>query len=104
MNSRVLLTIVTLFVLYVASTQAASLGNSRVSLRCQCINTNSKFIHPKRMKNIEIIPSGPHCSQTEIIAILKNDSLVCLNPEAYWVKKIIEMITNSSKKADETQS
>ncbi|XP_062901125.1 interleukin-8-like [Mobula hypostoma] len=96
MNSRVLLTIVALIVLYMASTQAASLGNSKVSLRCQCINTNSKFIHPKQMENIEIIPSGPHCAKTEIIVILKNGSSVCLNPEAHWVKKIIQMITKSS--------
>ncbi|XP_032873157.1 interleukin-8-like [Amblyraja radiata] len=96
MNSRVLLTSLTLFVLYVASTQAASIGNSKVSLRCQCINTHSKFIHPRRMENIKIIPSGPHCSRVEIIAILKNGSLVCLNPNAVWVKKIIAMMTNSS--------
>ncbi|XP_059819358.1 interleukin-8-like [Hypanus sabinus] len=97
MNSRVLLTAVALFVLYMASTQAASLGNSKVGLRCQCINTNSKFIHPKQMENIEIIPSGPHCAKTEIIVILKNGSSVCLNPEAHWVKKIIQMVTKSSK-------
>ncbi|XP_069781254.1 interleukin-8-like [Narcine bancroftii] len=99
MNSQVLLATLTLLSLYVASTQAASLGNSKVTLRCQCINTNSKFIHPKRMENIEIIPSGPHCSEVEIIAILKNGSSVCLNPEAHWVKKIIDIITKRSKKA-----
>ncbi|XP_072898967.1 interleukin-8-like [Hemitrygon akajei] len=97
MNSRVLLSVVALFVLCMASTQAASLGNSKVGLRCQCINTNSKFIHPKQMENIEIIPSGPHCAKTEIIVILKNGSSVCLNPEAQWVKKIIQMLIKSSK-------
>ncbi|XP_067849151.1 interleukin-8-like [Heptranchias perlo] len=103
MNSKVTLTVLTLFVLYAASTQAASLRNVGVSLRCQCIKTNSKFIHPKHMENIEIIPSGPHCSNVEIIVTLKSGSSVCLNPKAPWVKIIIDMITDSSKKTDEVQ-
>uniref|UniRef100_UPI00398F1FF8 interleukin-8-like n=1 Tax=Pristiophorus japonicus TaxID=55135 RepID=UPI00398F1FF8 len=101
MNSKVSLIVLTLFVLYVASTQGASLRNAGVSLRCQCIKTNSKFIHPNHMENIEIIPSGPHCSNVEIIVTLKNGSPVCLNPNARWVKIIIDMVTDSSKKTNE---
>ncbi|XP_067898503.1 interleukin-8-like [Heterodontus francisci] len=100
MSSKVTFAVLTLFVLYVASAQAASLRNAGGSLRCKCIKTNSKFIHPKRMVNIEIIPSGPHCSSVEIIATLKNTSPVCLDPKANWVKMIIDMMTNGSKKTD----
>ncbi|XP_078396339.1 interleukin-8-like [Cetorhinus maximus] len=100
MNSKVTLAVLTLFALYVASTQAASLRHAGESLRCQCINTISRFIHPKHMENVEIIPSGPHCSNVEIIAILKNGSPVCLNPEAIWVKKIIDLMTKRSKTED----
>ncbi|XP_043542049.1 interleukin-8-like [Chiloscyllium plagiosum] len=98
MNSKVTLAVLTLFVLYVVSTEAASLRHAAVSLRCQCIKTNSKFIHPNHMENIEIIPSGPHCPTVEIIATLKSGSPVCLNPNAVWVKMIIDIMTNSSKK------
>ncbi|XP_048408425.1 interleukin-8-like [Stegostoma tigrinum] len=100
MNSKVTLTILTLFVVYLVSTQAASLRHTGVSLRCQCIKTNSKFIHPKHMENIEIIPSGPHCSTVEIIATLKRRSQMCLDPNSVWVKKIIDMMTNATKKTD----
>ncbi|XP_078067657.1 interleukin-8-like [Mustelus asterias] len=100
MNSKVILPVLALFVLYLASTQAASLRHAGVSLRCQCIKTNSKFIHPRRIGNIEIFPSGPHCSNVEIIATLKNGTPVCLNPEAPWVQKIIDMIIKNSKKTE----
>nr|BAB79448.1 interleukin-8 [Triakis scyllium] len=100
MNSKVILAVLALFILYLASTQAASLRHAGVSLRCQCIKTNSKFIHPRRMENIEIFPSGPHCSNVEIIATLKNGTPVCLNPEAAWVKKIIDMIIKNSEKTE----
>ncbi|XP_048461196.1 interleukin-8-like [Rhincodon typus] len=100
MNSKVTLTILTLFVIYLASTQAASLRHTGMSLRCQCIKTNSKFIHPKHMENIEIIPSGPHCPTIEIIATLKSRSQVCLDPNAVWVKKIIDMMINGPKKTN----
>nr|CAD91126.3 interleukin-8 [Scyliorhinus canicula] len=101
MNSKVTLAVFALFVLYVAAAQAASLRHAGVSLRCQCIKTNSRFIHPKRMENVEIFPSGSHCSSVEIIATLKNGIPVCLDPEASWVKKLIDMIIKSSKKNNE---
>ncbi|XP_067879653.1 interleukin-8-like [Heterodontus francisci] len=98
MNSKVTLIVLTLFALYMASTQAASIGRAGMNLRCQCIKTSSKFIHPRFMENIEIIPSGPHCANVEIIVTLKSDSRVCLNPHAAWVKKIVDSV---SKKTDE---
>ncbi|XP_072351833.1 interleukin-8-like [Scyliorhinus torazame] len=92
MNGKVALFSLTLFVLYVASLQAASIGRTGMSLRCQCIKTSSKFIHPKFMENIDIIPSGPHCENVEIIATLQSTNRVCLNPGSAWVKKIINRI------------
>ncbi|XP_078396377.1 interleukin-8-like [Cetorhinus maximus] len=89
MDGKVTLTILTLFVLYMASTQAASIGRTGMSLHCQCIKTTSKFIHPKAMENIAIIPSSTHCENVEIIATLQNTNQVCLNPESAWVKIII---------------
>ncbi|XP_078062066.1 interleukin-8-like [Mustelus asterias] len=103
MNSKVTLFCLTLLVLYMASTQAASIGRAGMSLRCQCIKTSSKFIHPKFMKNIDIIPSGPHCENVEIIATLQSSNRVCLDPESFWVKKIIDRMISRSKKTNEDQ-
>uniref|UniRef100_UPI00398F29F8 interleukin-8-like n=1 Tax=Pristiophorus japonicus TaxID=55135 RepID=UPI00398F29F8 len=101
MSSKVTLTGLTLFVLYVASTQVASLSSLGVNLRCQCIKTAARFIHPKFMENIEIVPSGAHCGTVEIIATLKSGNQVCLNSEAWWVQRIIDQLIRSSKKTDE---
>uniref|UniRef100_UPI00398F5818 interleukin-8-like n=1 Tax=Pristiophorus japonicus TaxID=55135 RepID=UPI00398F5818 len=98
MNGKVTLIVLTLFVLSVLSTQAASIGRTGINLRCQCIKTSSKFIHPKFMENIEIISSGPHCGNVEIIATLKNTNRVCLDPIAPWVKKVIDRVIKSSQK------
>ncbi|XP_078065245.1 interleukin-8-like [Mustelus asterias] len=96
MNSKDTLTVLTVLALCVLYTQGASIGETRMNLRCQCIKTHSKFIHHKFINNVEIIPKGPHCANIEIIITVKNAKRVCLQPEALWVKKLIgKMIKNS---------
>uniref|UniRef100_A0A8C5ILS4 Chemokine interleukin-8-like domain-containing protein n=1 Tax=Junco hyemalis TaxID=40217 RepID=A0A8C5ILS4_JUNHY len=63
---------------------------SAIELRCQCISTHSKFIHPKFIQNVNLTPSGPHCKNVEVIATLRNGREVCLEPSAPWVKLIIK--------------
>ncbi|XP_067880014.1 interleukin-8-like [Heterodontus francisci] len=101
MTSRVTLIFLTLFVLYMASPQVASFRSLGVNLRCQCIKRTTHFIHPKFMEHIEIVPSGAHCGNVEIIATVKSGNQVCLNSEAWWVQKIIEKLIKSSKKTEE---
>lgn len=36
-------------------------------LRCQCIDTHSRFIHPKFIQNVNLTPSGPHCKNVEVM-------------------------------------
>nr|BAC45008.1 interleukin-8 [Chimaera phantasma] len=97
MNSKVTITLLTLLVLYLASAQEES-------LQCQCMKTWTNFIHPKFIDEINIFPNGPHCPQTAIIATLKSSEKVCLNPDAAWVRKIINRIIEESKKPDADQS
>ncbi|XP_067826799.1 interleukin-8-like [Heptranchias perlo] len=104
MNSEVTVTVLTLFVLYVASIQASSVGGKRMDLRCQCIKTSSKFISRKRMESIEIIANGPHCANVEIVVRLKNNHQVCLDPKTSWVKAILNRLTNVSKKTNKVHS
>ncbi|CAI9604844.1 unnamed protein product [Staurois parvus] len=44
------------------------------------------------MANIEVIPSGPHCKNVEVIITLKDGKLVCVDPSASWVERIIKLI------------
>ncbi|XP_028660618.1 interleukin-8-like isoform X1 [Erpetoichthys calabaricus] len=66
-------------------------------LRCQCIKKESRFFHPKRLLNVELFPSGPHCKDAEVIASLKTGEKICLEPTAPWVKLIIKKILESSQ-------
>ncbi|XP_060762626.1 interleukin-8 [Neoarius graeffei] len=56
---------------------------------CRCLNTVSSQINSQRFQRIEILPPGSHCRNTEIIITLKDKKLVCVDPEANWVQKII---------------
>uniref|UniRef100_A0A8C4W145 C-X-C motif chemokine n=1 Tax=Gopherus evgoodei TaxID=1825980 RepID=A0A8C4W145_9SAUR len=61
-------------------------------LRCQCLQTVSGLVSPKLLVHVEIIPKGPQCSTVEVIAKLKTSQQICLDPQAKWVKMIINRI------------
>uniref|UniRef100_A0A8C0G5Y0 C-X-C motif chemokine n=1 Tax=Chelonoidis abingdonii TaxID=106734 RepID=A0A8C0G5Y0_CHEAB len=65
-------------------------------LRCQCLQTETAVIHPKRVAHVELIPEGPHCEVPEVIATTKHGKKVCLDPTAPWVKLIVTKIMNRS--------
>ncbi|CAI5680251.1 permeability factor 2-like isoform X2 [Oreochromis aureus] len=66
-----------------------------VELHCRCIKTESKPIG-RHIEKVELILPNSHCEETEIIATLKRTGEeVCLNPEAPWVKKVINKIMSS---------
>ncbi|OBS68080.1 hypothetical protein A6R68_03378 [Neotoma lepida] len=60
-------------------------------LRCVCLTVTPK-INPKMIANLEVISAGPQCPKVEVIAKLKNQKEVCLDPEAPLMKKIIQKI------------
>ncbi|KAJ0033064.1 hypothetical protein NQD34_000171, partial [Periophthalmus magnuspinnatus] len=75
--------------MFFCSVKGMSLG---VELHCRCIQTESKPIG-RHIEKVELIPANSHCEETEIIATLKRTGEeVCLNPEAPWVKRVIEKI------------
>lgn len=80
------------FLLYNTATEGMSLARSASELRCRCINVEMPEKPIKNMKSLELIPSGPHCKNTEVIITLKSGSSVCVDPSTPWVEKIIKNI------------
>ncbi|XP_031197954.1 C-X-C motif chemokine 5-like [Mastomys coucha] len=76
---------------------APSSARAATELRCVCLTITPK-INPKMIANLEVIPAGPQCPTVEVIANLKNQKEVCLDPEAPVIKKIIQKILDSEKK------
>ncbi|KAK2492444.1 hypothetical protein MC885_019509 [Smutsia gigantea] len=95
----IILTTVNAGVLWHLSIRSLSPGIERyVELRCMCVNTISG-IHPGNIQNLEVIKAGPHCAQVEVIATLKNEKKICLDPESPKIKKIIQKILESGGSA-----
>uniref|UniRef100_A0A3B4BJI1 Chemokine interleukin-8-like domain-containing protein n=1 Tax=Periophthalmus magnuspinnatus TaxID=409849 RepID=A0A3B4BJI1_9GOBI len=94
MKTHVIASLLVLLVFWTTS-EGMSLG---VELHCRCIQTESKPI-VRHIEKIELIPANSHCEETEIIATLKRTGEeVCLNPEAPWVKRVIEKILSSRRR------
>ncbi|XP_069023959.1 interleukin-8-like isoform X1 [Embiotoca jacksoni] len=75
-----------------------SLRSLGVELHCRCIQTESKPIG-RHIEKVELIPANSHCQATEIIATLKKTRQeVCLDPNAPWVKKVIQKIMSSGRR------
>ncbi|KFO90395.1 Interleukin-8 [Buceros rhinoceros silvestris] len=84
--------VLALLLISMVGTEGQALPRSAIELRCQCIGTHSKFIPPRLIRNVNLIPSGPHCKNVEVIATLADGREVCLEPTAPWVKLIIKAI------------
>lgn len=61
-------------------------------LRCQCIQITSELIPCEFIKTIKVIYKNIYCSRMEVIAVLKNRNAICLDPNAKWVKTLIDNI------------
>ncbi|XP_008276673.1 interleukin-8 [Stegastes partitus] len=100
-SSRVIVTSIVVFLAFLAVSEGISLRGLKslgVELHCRCIQTESKPIG-RHIEKVELIPANSHCEETEIIATLKKTGKeVCLDPEAPWVKKVIQRIMSSSSR------
>uniref|UniRef100_L7N166 Chemokine interleukin-8-like domain-containing protein n=1 Tax=Myotis lucifugus TaxID=59463 RepID=L7N166_MYOLU len=73
-------------------------GKRHAELRCMCITTTSG-IHPRNFQNLKLFRAGPHCSNVEVIATLKNGKEICLDPNAPVIKKIVQKILEGGESA-----
>ncbi|XP_068947825.1 interleukin-8-like [Petaurus breviceps papuanus] len=91
MTSKLLGALLAIFLLSGALNEAAVLPKSVTELRCLCIKTHSERFHPKIIKELRMIDSGPHCPNTEIIVTLQDNRELCLDPHATWVQKVLQV-------------
>ncbi|XP_050645916.1 C-X-C motif chemokine 5-like [Macaca thibetana thibetana] len=60
-------------------------------LRCSCLQT-TQGVQPQMISNLQVFAIGPQCSEVEVVASLKNGTEVCLDPQAPFLKKVIQKI------------
>ncbi|XP_017368425.1 interleukin-8 [Cebus imitator] len=91
MTSKLVLALFAAFLLSAALCEGALLPRSGKELRCQCIKTYSTPFSPKFIKELRVIDSGPHCTNTEIIVKLVDGRQLCLDPKEKWVQRVVQI-------------
>ncbi|NXP11775.1 IL8 protein, partial [Thinocorus orbignyianus] len=64
------------------------------NLSCRCAKTTSNFIYPWRYSSVEVRPVGSSCRRLEVVIKLKTLERVCVDPNAPWVKKLLQDLPN----------
>ncbi|XP_055055853.2 C-X-C motif chemokine 10 [Misgurnus anguillicaudatus] len=71
--------------------------------KCRCLTTTTSIVPPRLFQRIEILPQGAHCRKTEIVITKKDNSTVCVNPEAKWINNVLSRVMRSKRNAKETE-
>uniref|UniRef100_A0A2K5KCI3 C-X-C motif chemokine n=1 Tax=Colobus angolensis palliatus TaxID=336983 RepID=A0A2K5KCI3_COLAP len=66
-------------------------------LRCSCLQTTQR-VQPQMISNLQVFAIGPQCSEVEVVASLKNGTEVCLDPQAPFLKKVIQRLLDGENK------
>ncbi|XP_078267308.1 C-X-C motif chemokine 11-1-like [Rhinoraja longicauda] len=69
--------------------------------RCRCVKVSSHFIQPRKFQHIDIFPQNSYCRKVEIVITLKNNAKICVNPKTTWVKKVINILIDRKRNAEE---
>ncbi|XP_070623067.1 interleukin-8-like [Erythrolamprus reginae] len=105
MDFKAVAAILSLLLVSATLTEGASLAQVGLELRCQCIETYSNPSLRGHIRSVNLINSGPHCSDIQVIATLKDGRKVCLDPIAPWVKRVITNLLEKAKNnTDKTRS
>uniref|UniRef100_A0A3Q1H5W4 C-X-C motif chemokine n=1 Tax=Anabas testudineus TaxID=64144 RepID=A0A3Q1H5W4_ANATE len=59
--------------------------------KCRCVKT-SKMVNPSQIVRVEVINQGFYCRRIEVIAQLKNNLSVCLDPKAPFIIRILKKL------------
>ncbi|XP_059194259.1 C-X-C motif chemokine 5-like [Centropristis striata] len=88
------ITVVALLVLLTIP-EGISVGGPGGLDRCVCLSTEKKPIG-RFIGMVEVIPVNSYCDTIQIIATLKKGGKVCLDPDARWVKKVLEKLSGQT--------
>ncbi|KAG5261113.1 hypothetical protein AALO_G00300180 [Alosa alosa] len=88
---KVILLLALTGLLIIATSGMPALGKGYNS-HCLCFEFESRVIPQERLRSVEILPRGPHCSSTEIVARLVTGEKICLNPSATWVRRLVRYV------------
>ncbi|KAJ8390309.1 hypothetical protein AAFF_G00108780 [Aldrovandia affinis] len=64
---------------------------------CKCLNHEHRLIPANSLRSIEILPRGPSCKTTEVIATMISGQRICLDRHAQWVKKVVRFIKEKQR-------
>ncbi|XP_051989842.1 platelet factor 4-like [Xyrauchen texanus] len=94
MNFLLMFTFVAASILLSSAIQPLGAGYNS---HCMCLKLESRVIPKDNLRSVEILPKGPHCKSTEVIAGLSSGEKICLNPRTSWVKKLIHFIEKKQR-------
>uniref|UniRef100_A0A3Q3M4W2 Chemokine (C-X-C motif) ligand 11, duplicate 5 n=1 Tax=Mastacembelus armatus TaxID=205130 RepID=A0A3Q3M4W2_9TELE len=58
---------------------------------CQCVKM-SKSVQPSLIADVKVYNPRPYCSSQEVIAVLKDKSLRCLDPKGKFTQAVLQTI------------
>lgn len=86
------------FLLAAALGEGAAVPKVGTELRCRCVKIHSTPFHPKFIKELRVIESGPHCAKSEIIVKLIDGRELCLDPTQKWVQAVVDIFLKRAEK------
>uniref|UniRef100_W5M671 C-X-C motif chemokine 13-like n=1 Tax=Lepisosteus oculatus TaxID=7918 RepID=W5M671_LEPOC len=92
MTQKASLLLATLAICCIATSYALPMEGIISDLKCRCVRYTSAYINPRNFRHIEIIPQGARCRRTEIIVTLRNNNIVCVDPQAQWINQLISNV------------
>ncbi|NWX22857.1 IL8 protein, partial [Aegotheles bennettii] len=64
------------------------------NLSCRCAKITKDFLHPRKYRSVEVRPVGSSCRRLEVVITLKSLEMFCVDPDAPWVKKLLQDLPN----------
>ncbi|KAL1789611.1 C-X-C motif chemokine 13 [Sigmodon hispidus] len=64
-------------------------------LKCKCHKTTSAFVHLNLIDRIQVTPPGNGCPKMEVVIWTKNKNILCVNPLAKWLQKVLKLLRRS---------
>ncbi|XP_043303948.1 C-X-C motif chemokine 13 [Cervus canadensis] len=68
------------------------LETNNINLKCKCFRETVNYLPIHLIERLQIFPRGHGCPKTEIIVRMKNQSAICLNPQATWTQTLIKLL------------